>query len=82
MQLQNRLSTTFHKNCSLLAATSSLSSPPVAHNTTASLVKFSALTMCTQAKAKTDLVKFRGAKKISNIWMQKFSRKMTIKSSD
>ena len=39
MQLQNRSLTFFHKNKSLLSATSILSRSPMAHNTTASLDK-------------------------------------------
>ena len=68
MQLEKQSSTFFHKNKSLLSATSILSRSPIAYNTTASLEKLTYTDHVELAKVKTDLDDFLGPKTILTTW--------------
>ena len=69
MQLQNHSSFFFHKNESLLWATSILSPSAMAYNNIASLDKLSCTVMWTLTIVKTDLDKFPGPRMVQTTWM-------------
>ena len=69
MQLQNHSLTFFHRNKSLLSATSILSRSPMAHNTTAPLDRLTCTDYVDFGKCQDRFGRFSGSKNDSNTWM-------------
>ena len=69
MQLQNHASTFFHKNKSLLSATSILSRSPMAYNTTISFDKLTCTDYVDFGKGQDRFGHFLGPKTIPTTWM-------------